>query len=108
MLEEIERYMHHLRAERHASPHTLRSYRSDLEELREFLGGSGGKRREVAVGRVTAESLRAYAATKLKSSRRSTVSRKVSAVRGFFSFLAARGKIRRDPAAELAAPKIEK
>jgi integrase/recombinase XerC len=108
MLEEIELYMHHLRAERHASAHTLRSYRSDLEELRAFLVAGGPKRRDVAVGRVTTESLRAYAAAKLKSSRRSTVSRKISAIRGFFTFLAARGSIRRDPAADLAAPKIEK
>jgi len=57
---------------------------------------------------VSTESLRAYAAAKLKSSRRSTVSRKISAIRGFFAFLAANGKIRRDPAAALVAPKIEK
>src|SRR5438309_3795610 len=108
MLEEIELYMHHLRAERHASAHTLRSYRSDLDELHAFLVAAAPKRRDVAVGRVTTESLRAYGAAKLKSSRRSTVSRKISAIRGFFAFLAARGRIRRDPAADLAAPKIEK
>ena len=104
--EEIELYMRHLRAERHASPHTLRSYRSDLDELCAFLAGA--KRRDVAVGRVSADDLRAYAAAKLKSSRRSTVSRKISAIRGFFAFLAAERKIRRDPAAGLVAPKIEK
>ena len=108
MLEEIELYLHHLRAERHASAHTLRSYRSDLEELRAFLVAGAPKRQDVAVGRVRTESLRAYAAAKLKSSRRSTVSRKISAIRGFFAFLAARGSLRRDPAADLVAPKIEK
>src|SRR5205807_2138500 len=108
MLEEIELYMHHLRAERHASAHTLRSYRSDLDELRAFLVAAAPKRRDVAVGRVTTESLRADGAAKLKSSRRSAVSRKISAIRGFFAFLATRGKIRRGPAADLAAPKIEK
>jgi integrase/recombinase XerC len=108
MLEEIERYMHHLRAERHASPHTLRSYRSDLEELQSFLAGEGQRARDPSVGKVSIDDLRAYAAQKLRAARRSTVARKVAAVRGFFSFLAARGTIRRNPAAELLAPKIER
>jgi len=108
MLEEIELYMHHLRAERHASEHTLRSYRSDLRELRAFLAGDDGARHDVAVRRVSTADLRAYASAKLRTARRSTVSRKVSAIRGFFSFLTLRGKIRRDPAAQLVAPKIEK
>ena len=116
MREEIERYMHHLRAERHASDHTLRNYRSDLEELAEFLAATspsgsraaGGKRRDVAVSRVTREALRAFAAAKLRDARRSTVSRKVAATRGFFTFLASSGAVRRNPAADLVAPKVEK
>lgn len=108
MQAEIELYMHHLRAERHVSPHTLRSYRSDLQELRLFLQGEKGASREVKVGRIWVDNLRAYAAAKLRTSRRSTVSRKVAAIRGFFSFLAAARTIRRDPAAQLVAPKIEK
>jgi integrase/recombinase XerC len=108
MLEEIELYMHHLRAERHASEHTLRSYRSDLRELRAFLAGDDKARRTVSLRRVSTADLRAYASAKLRAARRSTVSRKVSAIRGFFSFLALRGTILRDPAAQLVAPKIEK
>ncbi|HSD09369.1 MAG TPA: tyrosine recombinase XerC [Candidatus Binatia bacterium] len=108
MREDIERYMHHLRAERHASPHTLRSYQSDLEELRTFLAGDGPRARDVAVGGISIDDLRAYAAAKLRVSRRSTVSRKVAAIRGFFSFLTTGGTIRRNPAAELVAPKTEK
>jgi integrase/recombinase XerC len=111
MLEEIELYMQHLRAERHASPHTLRSYRSDLSELSAFLAGADRKpaeRRDVRPARVSIDDLRAYAAKKLASSSRATVSRKVAAVRGFFSFLAQAGKIRGNPAARLVAPKVEK
>ncbi|MET0151998.1 MAG: tyrosine recombinase XerC [Candidatus Binatia bacterium] len=107
MRDEIELYLHHLRAERHASPHTLRSYRGDLEELCEFLGADR-KRRRFAIGRVSTEDLRSYAAAKLRAARRATVARKVSAIRGFFAFLAQARRIRRDPAAGLVAPKIEK
>jgi integrase/recombinase XerC len=118
MREEIERYMHHLRAERHASDHTLRNYRSDLDELADFLAGAprsrspgkgrASKRREVAVSRVTRDDLRAFAAAKLRDARRATVSRKVAVIRGFFSYLASNGTIRRNPAADLAAPKVER
>jgi integrase/recombinase XerC len=107
MREEIDLYMHHLRAERHASPHTLRSYRSDLLELHAFLI-KGDPRRTIAIRRVSAADLRSYASSKLRTARRSTVSRKVSAIRGFFAFLVAAGKLPRDPAAHLVAPKIEK
>jgi integrase/recombinase XerC len=108
MREEIELYMRHLRAERHASPHTLRSYRSDLEELGGFLAGDKRPGRDVSVARISLADLRAYAAAKLRTARRSTVSRKVAAFRGFFAFLAGARKIRRDPAAQLAAPRTEK
>src|ERR1051325_8607401 len=107
MLEQIERYLHHLRAERHASEHTLRGYRSDLRELCAFLAGARDDR-SISPRSVSAADLRAYAAAKLRGARRSTVSRKVSAVRGFFAFLLARGTLRKDPAAQLVAPKIEK
>jgi integrase/recombinase XerC len=106
MMHEIDLYTRHLHGERHASPHTLRGYRSDLAELSAFLGGE--KKRDVPAGLVSADDLRAFAAAKLKRSSRATVSRKVAAIRGFFSFLAGAGKIRRDPAAQLVAPKIEK
>ncbi|MGH7897747.1 MAG: tyrosine recombinase XerC [Candidatus Binatia bacterium] len=106
MRKEIDLYARHLRAERHASPHTLRGYQSDLEELASFLGGEA--ERDVDPGRVSGEDLRAFAAAKLKRSSRATVSRKVAAIRGFFSFLLAAGKIRRDPSARLLAPKVEK
>src|SRR5262249_35128539 len=107
MREEIEQFMHHLHAERHASPHTLRSYRSDLEKLCEFLV-NGKRQQKVDVARVSIEDLRAFAPAKLRDCRRSTVSRKVAAIRGFFSFLLSSGKIRRNPATQLGAPKVEK
>jgi integrase/recombinase XerC len=118
MRQQIERYMHHLRAERHASDHTLRNYRSDLDELADFLARAprsrsaakarAAKRVDVAVSRITRDELRAFVAAKLRDARRSTVSRKVAAIRGFFAYLASSGAIRRNPAADLAAPKAEK
>jgi integrase/recombinase XerC len=107
MRDEIRSYLHHLSAERHASPHTLRNYQSDLEEMCDFLA-AGRSRRTVAIRRISTDDLRAYAAVTLRHCRRSTVARKISAIRGFFAFLAVAGELRQDPAAALTAPKIEK
>ncbi len=38
MDELIERYVNYLRYERNASPHTVRNYRSDLLQFRDYLG----------------------------------------------------------------------
>lgn len=128
MTDEIELYARHLRAERQASAHTLRNYRSDLVELQRFLanerrlakarqrrraGGEDTARKpapppDVPLRRVTTDDLRAYAAAKLRGARRATVSRKVAAIRGFFRFLAREGALGRNPAAGLSAPKVEK
>jgi integrase/recombinase XerC len=106
--EEIGRYARHLETERQASAHTLRGYRSDLEELRAFLLGDGGRKRAIDVRRISRDDLRKFVATKLRSSRRSTVSRKVAAIRGFFRFLVREARIERSPATGLRAPKVEK
>ena len=42
----IERYIQYLQYERNASPHTIRNYRSDLMQFRNFLAqslGTGGQ-----------------------------------------------------------------
>jgi integrase/recombinase XerC len=101
--------MDHLHAEQDASPHTLRAYRGDLEELDLFLR-ERKRRRALKVEGIKPEDLWAYAAFKLQTSRHSTMARKVYVVRSFFSFLVANGKIElwRNPAVQLVAPKCEK
>ena len=42
MDELIERYINYLRYERNASPHTVRNYRSDLLQFRDFLAAGLG------------------------------------------------------------------
>lgn len=41
----IERFVNYLQYERNASPHTIRNYRSDLIQFRDFLSqGQPGRR----------------------------------------------------------------
>ena len=94
-----------LRVEAHASAHTLRGYRADLADLERFLRERRG--RAVAVGKIDVDDLRTYVANGLRHAKRSTLGRRVAAIRGFFRFLMREGAIRRDPAASLAAPKAE-
>ena len=46
MKELIKRFLEHLRIERNASDHTIRSYASDLEQFRAFLWSAGFHRDE--------------------------------------------------------------
>jgi len=87
------------------SPHTLAAYRLDLEQLTAFVaretGGSAG------VGDVDHLLLRRYLALLGKRAKKSSVGRKLAAIRSFFRFLVRRGVVARNPAELIATPKKE-
>jgi integrase/recombinase XerC len=95
----VERFVRHLRLERGYSEHTLRGYRRDLED---FFSYWGAEPREVDL-----QALRAYVAhlMALKKSR-STVARRLSALRSFFSFLRREAHLKANPAKLLSAPRL--
>src|SRR6266404_105173 len=73
-------YAAHLRAERHASPHTIRGY---LTDLRQFLAFAG------APGAVRPDAIRHWLRSLDGTAERTSIARKLAAVRGLFRFLAA-------------------
>ncbi len=99
----IDQFSRFLHAERNASPETARAYLREVTALRGFL--SGGMFRGWAA--VTASDLRRYVAARLPGRKGTTVARSIAAVRTFFSFLAAQGAIRGNPAAGISAPRRE-
>jgi len=104
MNELIERYVEYLRYERNASPHTIRNYRSDLLQFRDFLAGEN-KNVAVDVNAVNALKIRAFLANMLqKRDKQISVARKLSAIRAFFKFLLAERLITEDPAAAMSTP----
>ena len=108
MDELIERYLDYLRYERHASPHTVRNYQSDLLQFRDFLRAqnSGAKTR---IESVTPLRIRAFLAYLFERERKKTsIARKLAAVRAFFKFLRREGTIAENPAALVSTPKLEK
>lgn len=106
----IEEYGTYLRTQRHSSPHTLRSYLSDLREFRNFLSENLGRddREKIDLGAVDQAQVRAYLGALSRLRRRSSVARKVAALRGFFRYLADEKRIARNPLALVATPKQEK
>ncbi|MGE5840580.1 MAG: tyrosine recombinase XerC [Deltaproteobacteria bacterium] len=108
----IDSYIKALKTQKGYSEHTVRNYRSDLEQFLAFLKGKeadrGKKEQEPALESVDFLVIREYFGGLFGAARRTTVSRKMSAVKCFFSFLEKGGLVRNNAAADLTAPKQEK
>lgn len=98
----VDRFLTHLAVERAASPATVRAYASDLAGYLRWAERAGHD--PVSLSH---RELRLYLA-ELTSARyaRSTIARRLSAVRSFFAFLGREGIVESDPAAALSAPKL--
>ena len=105
----IDQYASYLRLERNVSPHTLRNYLSDLKQFEEFLRGrEEDRKKEIDVRDVDVHVVRAYLASLSKKCRKSSIGRKLAALKGFFRYLAREKHIQRDPLALISTPKQEK
>lgn len=111
MKELIQHYADHLRNERNVSPHTLRNYLSDLTQFNQFLTArglcldSGGT---ADVRKVDIHVVRTYLAALTKNRKKSSMGRKLAALKGFFRYLVATGHIEKDPLLLIHSPKQEK
>jgi integrase/recombinase XerC len=104
----IERYIQYLQYERNASPHTIRNYRSDLLQFRNFLAIYQGEA-EVRVKQIDALSIRGFLAFLYEQkNKKSSIARKLAAVRAFFKFLGRERVIAENPASTVSTPKIAK
>jgi len=107
----IQHYADHLRHERNVSPHTLRNYLSDLGQFQQFLIerelalGAGGK---VDARKVDVHVVRAFLAALTQDRKKSSIGRKLAALKGFFRYLLATHKIGKNPLLTMHSPKQEK
>ena len=108
----IEQFLEHLRYERNVSAHTLRNYASDLQQFTDFLSpaDASGKRRTLPeIDEVDHLTIREWmgelhTAQKTKSS----IARKLAALRTFFQFLVREGTVELNPAKLVSTPRLEK
>ena len=102
----IDPYMRYLQFERNASPHTIRNYRSDLVQFLRFLK-QGKPEAEIDIKSVDTLRVRAFLAFLFEKERKkSSIARKLAAVRAFFKFLCREREIGENPAARVATPKL--
>lgn len=107
----IEQYGDHLRLERNLSPHTLRNYTSDLRQFHDFLKSHGWAEEVLAaesLAQVDPHRVRSYLGALAKSCRKSSMARKLAALKGFFRFLRREGHITHDPLLDFSSPKQDK
>ncbi len=99
----VAAFVRYLAAERGASPHTVRSYRTDLLDCAGFLERRGLGALPDADTRV----IRGYLADlHARGLARTSIARRLATLRSFFRFLIRRGRARVNPAHEVRTPSL--
>lgn len=104
----LDRFSRHLQVERNVSEHTHSAYLRDLHEFRLFLVELFKQADRSALERVDKMTLRRYLALLHKKNRKSTIARKLAALRTFFRYLVKEGVLAANPGELVATPRQEK
>ncbi len=107
----LTQFLDHLRYERNVSVHTLRNYASDLEQFLDYLAPADpkGKRAEPDVSQIDHITIREWLSTLHSDHKKKTsIARKLAALRTFFQFLVREGVVEQNPAKLVATPRKEK
>jgi integrase/recombinase XerC len=109
MQELVERFRRHLEAEKRASPHTVRNYLLNVEQLVAFMRAKARRPKATIDARaIDIPMLRSYLASLFEQNEPSTIARKLSAVRAFLRFLRREKVIEENVAMLLRPPKAKK
>jgi integrase/recombinase XerC len=113
MIEQLfEQFFEHLRYERNVSEHTLRNYRIDLGQFYDHLAppdATTGARREFDLKQIDHITIREWLSTLHAANKKKTsIARKLAALRTFFQFLLREGVVEMNPAKLVSTPRLEK
>jgi len=110
----LSSFLDHLRYERNVSAHTLRNYESDLQQFLGYLNppnekSNGKKGTEPDIKTIDHITIREWLAT-LHSDhkKKSSIARKLAALRTFLQFLVREGVVESNPAKLVSTPRKEK
>jgi len=116
--ETISEFIEALSSEKGLSGNTCKAYRRDLEEFRAYAEGGAGAlgsgkeedqaRDPVAADQVDALTIRGYLGYLHKRNKKTTIARKLSALRSFFRHLIRYGKLSESPADQILTPKQDR
>ncbi len=111
----IGSFLESLVTEKGYSNHTCRAYRKDLEDFFSFATGlhrsqkAPQKRQPVVdLEQIDGMMIRGYLGFLHRKNKKTTVARKLSAIRSFFKFLEKRGLLSENPAEHVMTPKQDK
>jgi integrase/recombinase XerC len=103
----VDQFLNYLRSVRNASPHTLRSYENDLNQFIIFLSPPGVE--TPAISEITHLMIREFVAHLHDLGlEKSSIARKLAAIRSLFKFSVREGMVLRNPARLVATPKLPK
>ncbi|MDD5312703.1 MAG: tyrosine-type recombinase/integrase [Dehalococcoidia bacterium] len=110
MEEDIRLFLNYLAKEKKCSKNTLDAYHNDLNQLADYIASTSGiDEANPADNEFSEEHLKSYMLKlREKNYALSTVARKIAAARAFLKFLSEKGKVRKDLAPKLSAPKVIK
>jgi len=107
MREHLKEFLAYLKLNRHVSPHTVRAYDSDITQYLAWVAGDQQRKMsELTAADLDLTSVRSHLAELNKAGKaRSSVARKLSALRTFVKYLRREELIEHDPTAMAVAPK---
>jgi len=104
MKKELSHFLSYLKYEKNASPLTIKSYRTDLIQLAEYM-----EEKKASLGEIDNVLLRGFLARlHERKDRRSTVARKLAAIRSFLQFCMDKKWLEDNPAKVVSTPKQER
>ncbi|MDZ7773705.1 MAG: tyrosine recombinase XerC [Balneolaceae bacterium] len=110
MKKAVDKYLRYLKVERNASPHTIDAYGTDLRQFLHFCAHNFAcEEKQVPLDRIDRLTIRLWLG-ELSGERltKSSIARKVAAIRSFFKYCFKRGIVQKNPAHLLIVPRKEK
>jgi integrase/recombinase XerC len=107
MIEAIKKYLYHMRYVRNSSPETLRKYAGDLQQFVRFITPPGEQ--ILPIDEIDHRIIREFVSDMHdRQLERTTIARKLAALRSFFKFCVGQKLIKRNMARLVSSPKLPK